>query len=506
MFFKLFDTQGNRQEEINDIELLFETAKKSQDFKQYSLINEKGSLVISYYSTLIKHDLLQSAVLRTFQEVLIPAVNHVSIDNIKTMIPIDDIEITNEPHLISLKLLKGYAVLKIKETDDDFALINLSDQQVGLRDQNNTENEFSVVGPKIGFVENIDTNVHLIRQQINTPHLITKEVSVGSMSHTKVVMAYIEGVTNEQHIETVEQRLKEIDFDVIFDATQLDQIITDSSITPFPLFLSTERLDRAVYTLVNGQVAIFCHGSPYAIIGPSTLLDFFISPEDYYLPWILGSFFRLIRIFGVLFSVLASPIYIAVTTFHYEMIPKDLLGPLISSRNNVPFIPVLEVLFLEITIELLREAGARLPTKVGQTLGIVGGIVIGQAAVEASLTSNVLLIIVALSALASFTTPIFKMSNTIRFLRFPFIIFASIWGGLGIVLSICFVIVHLMRLQSLGIPYMVPLYPFRPKNLADSFIRASYDVISKRLRFMRPKSIWRYHPDNENHSSDLDDE
>ncbi|SYX84067.1 spore germination protein [Paenibacillus alvei] len=505
MFFKLFDKQGSRQEQINDIDLLFETAKKSQDFKQFSLINEKGTFMISYYSTLINHDLLQLAVLRTFQEV-IPVVNHLSIDNIKTMIPIDDIVITNEPHHISLKLLKGYAVLKVKETDDHFALINLSDQQIGLRDQNNTENEFSVVGPKIGFVENIDTNVHLLRQQINTPNLITKEISIGSMSHTKVVMAYIEGVTNEQHIETVEQRLKEIDFDVIFDATQLDQMMTDSSITPFPLFLTTERLDRTVYTLINGQVAIFCHGSPYAIIGPSTLLDFFISPEDYYLPWILGSFFRLIRILGVLFSVLASPIYIAVTTFHYEMIPKDLLGPLISSRNNVPFIPVLEVLFLEITIELLREAGARLPAKVGQTLGIVGGIVIGQAAVEASLTSNVLLIIVALSALASFTTPIFKMSNTIRFLRFPFIIFASIWGGLGIVLSICFLIVHLLRLQSLGIPYIVPIYPFRPKDFADSFIRSSYDVISKRLRFMRPKSIWRYHPDNENHSSDLDDE
>ncbi|EPY04971.1 GerA family spore germination protein [Paenibacillus alvei TS-15] len=505
MFFKLYDKQGSRQEQINDIDLLFETAKKSQDFKQFSLINEKGTFMISYYSTLINHDLLQLAVLRTFQEV-IPVVNHLSIDNIKTMIPIDDIVITNEPHHISLKLLKGYAVLKEKETDDHFALINLSDQQIGLRDQNNTENEFSVVGPKIGFVENIDTNVHLLRQQINTPSLITKEISIGSMSHTKVVMAYIEGVTNEQHVETVEQRLKEIDFDVIFDATQLDQMMTDSSITPFPLFLTTERLDRTVYTLINGQVAIFCHGSPYAIIGPSTLLDFFISPEDYYLPWILGSFFRLIRILGVLFSVLASPIYIAVTTFHYEMIPKDLLGPLISSRNNVPFIPVLEVLFLEITIELLREAGARLPAKVGQTLGIVGGIVIGQAAVEASLTSNVLLIIVALSALASFTTPIFKMSNTIRFLRFPFIIFASIWGGLGIVLSICFLIVHLMRLQSLGIPYIVPIYPFRPKDFADSFIRSSYDVISKRLRFMRPKSIWRYHPDNENHSSDLDDE
>ncbi|KDE48564.1 hypothetical protein DI43_03605 [Geobacillus sp. CAMR12739] len=139
------------------------------------------------------------------------------------------------------------------------------------------------------------------------------------------------------------------------------------------------------------------------------------------MPWVLGTFFRLIRFFGVAFSVLASPIYVAVLTYHYEMIPEDLLGPIIYSRSNVPFPPMLEVLFLEITIELLREAGARLPTKVAQTLGIVGGIVIGQATVDAGLTSTILLIVVALAALASFTTPIFKMSNTIRFIRFPFI-------------------------------------------------------------------------------------
>ena len=194
------------------------------------------------------------------------------------------------------------------------------------------------------------------------------------------------------------------------------------------MLLPTERVDRAVHALINGQVAVFSNGSPYVITGPSTIIDYFISPEDYFLPWILASFFRLIRIFSVLFSIFATSIYIAVITYHYEMIPNDLFGSLSFSRYNVPFPPVLEVIFLEFTIELLREAGVRLPTKVGQTLGIVGGIVIGQASVEASLTSNVLLIIVALSALASFTTPIYKMSNTIRFLRFPLILFASIWG------------------------------------------------------------------------------
>lgn len=489
-----------------NINHFFTKAKKSSDFGELSLINKAGHFILSYYNTLIDREQLQCKVLSVFQEPSFDIDHIKNIEDIRNTIPIDDILITDNIEVIESKFLKGYAILQIKENDYRCALINLSNEKVGLREQNNVENEFSVIGPQIGFVENIDINIHLLRQQINTPNLIIKDIQIGSMSHTKVIIAYIEGITNEQHIQTMTQRLQDIDFDVVFDSSQLHQIITDNSITPFPLLLSTERIDRTVFALISGQVAVFSNGSAYAVTGPSTLLDFFISPEDYYLPWIIASFFRLIRIFSVLFSVFATSIYIAVLTYHFEMIPKVLLGPLSFSRHNVPFTPVLEVLFLELTIELLREAGARLPTKVGQTLGIVGGIVIGQASVEAALTSNVLLIIVALSALASFTTPIYKMSNTIRFLRFPLIILASIWGGFGIVLGISFLIVHLTRLESLGTPYTVPLYPFRPKDFADSIIRSPYNATSKRPSYLRPRSLWRYHPSDQNKKkNDFDD-
>jgi spore germination protein KA len=187
------------------------------------------------------------------------------------------------------------------------------------------------------------------------------------------------------------------------------------------------------------------------------------------------------------------------------MIPKDLLGPIIFSRSNVPFPPVLEVLFLEITIELLREAGARLPTKVAQTLGIVGGIVIGQASVEAGLTSTILLIIVSLAALASFTTPIFKMSNTIRFIRFPIILFATFWGGVGIIFAVCFLLIHLGRLQSFGNPYLVPFYPLRIRNFKDSFIRSSYSQTAQRPTFLRPLSLFRYNPAKAKQKDDIDE-
>ncbi|HZG73273.1 MAG TPA: spore germination protein, partial [Chondromyces sp.] len=263
---------------------------------------------------------------------------------------------------------------------------------------------------------------------------------------------------------------------------------------PFPLYITTERVDRTVGALVQGQVVLISDKSPYAVVGPVTLMDFFSNPEDFYLPLTIASFFKLIRIFGMLFSIFATSFYVAILTFHYEVVPKDLLGPIIFSRANVPVPPVAEVLFLEITIDLLREAGARLPTKIGQTLGIVGGIVIGQATVEAALTSNILLIVVALAALSSFTTPIYKMSNAVRLLRYPFILSASLWGGLGIYVGLIVLIAHLARLKSLGVPFLLPLYPYRKGGIANSFIRPNDVKNAKRPWYLRPLSVKRYSP------------
>ncbi len=213
------------------------------------------------------------------------------------------------------------------------------------------------------------------------------------------------------------------------------------------------------------------------------------------MPWIMASFFRLLRIFAFIFSVLTTPLYVAILTYHYELIPKELLETLIISRSKVPFPPVIEALFLEITIELLREAGTRLPTKVGLTVGIVGGIVIGQASVEASLTSNVLIIIVALSALSSFTAPIYRIGNTIRVIRFPFIIAAHLLGLLGIVLTSSLLLARLLRTESLRRPYLFPFYPTRPTDWKDSIIRMPISAMFRRPIFSRSKQRFRFNPE-----------
>nr|WP_269453483.1 spore germination protein [Paenibacillus swuensis] len=419
--------------------------------------------------------------------------------------PLQEYQVSDDADLIRKLILSGHVFLRIHEHADRGILYKVK-SLIGLRKTNDTENEFSVVGPKIGFTEDLDTNLHLMRTQVNIPNLVIKEVTSGKISHSRIAILYIDGLTNEQIVATVEQRIKALDFTVIFDSTQLDQLITDNSNTPFPLLLNTERRDRVTYSLIRGQVAVISDGSPYFIIGPSTLFDFFISPEDYYLPWVIGSFFRIIRIFGVIFSIIASSMYVAIMTFHYEVIPQDMLKPLIYSRLNVPFDPVLEVLFLELIIEFVREAGARLPSKIGQTLGIVGGIIVGTAAVEAALASNILIIVVCLSALASFTTPIYKMSNTIRFLRFPIILLAAYWGSLGIFIGVCFLLVHVTRLTSLGFPYMVPLFPFRPGDFSDSFIRSDYEKITDRPGFLRTQHKKFYNPKPWKRQKEWDDD
>ncbi|MBP1962999.1 spore germination protein [Paenibacillus aceris] len=473
---------------MENILVLLQAASKSDDFIQSDITIRHTLFHMSFYTSIVNHETLHRDL---FTVILLSNAEIHNLNDLKNAIPIEGIKISSNIREISLSLLKGFIYLQLDTNLNEGLLINVADIEKGYRGNNLSENEYSVIGPKVAFVEDLDTNLNLLRKEIISENLVFEEQTKGSISKTRVVIAYIEGVANPQHLNTVRQRLRDLDFDVIFDSSTLDQIISDNSNTPFPLFISTERVDRLKFNIISGHVAVLSSGSPYVISGPTSFFDFFNSPEDYYLPWVLGAFFRLIRYVGVTFSVFASSLYVSVMTYHYTVVPRALLGPIIESRSNVPFPPFLEVLLMEITVELLREAGARLPTKVGQTLGIVGGVVLGQAAVQAGLTSNNLIIIVSLSALASFTTPIFKMANTIRFLRFPMIFLAAAWGGLGLMVGVMFLLGHLLRLKSFGTPYLVPVFPFRYKGFKES-IRSPFSVTWNRPNFLRPLNARRY--------------
>lgn len=343
-----------------------------------------------------------------------------------------------------------------------------------------SETETIIAGPHDAFVESAITNLSLIRRRLKSPHLKIRKYAVGEISKTAVYLLYIKDIANPKFVEDMEQRILNIETDALNDGGMLTQFIEDMPNSVFPQFLITERPDVVASKLSAGRIVAIVDNSPTAISAPAAFFEFFSSPDDYYQRWALGTALRVLRFLALLITITFTAMYVSVTTFHYEMIPEALLRTLAESRNRVPFPPVYEALLMEIMIELLREAGARLPTKIGQTIGIVGGIVIGQAAVQAGLTSNVLIIAVASSAIASFVIPSYMMSASIRLIRFGIIILSGIWGNMGLVMGIALIVIHLSSLTSLGTSYIIPIAPMKSGDWKDVFIRAPFSMLRNR--------------------------
>ena len=413
-------------------------------------------------------------------------------DTIKAALSIPEINASTRLDVIVKSIVTG-SVLIHMEGHSQVIMANIP--KLESRSLSTPENESQVIGAQVGFNESLSTNISLIRRYIVSPDLCNEKFIVGKRTNISVALLYINGIANEQMVNTLRQRITDLDVDSLLDSAVLSEMIDDNSMSAFPQMLLTERPDRFCDGLLNGKLGIVVDGSSMAIVSPQTFIEFFQSQEDQNLRWQIATFSRLLRFTAILLSVFLTPIYVGALTFHYEVIPQAFLVPLSESRALVPFPPVFEALLLEFIIELLREAGARLPTKIGQTIGIVGGIVIGTAAVQAGITSNILLIFVALSALASFTTPSYMMGNVIRLIRFPIIILAGFWGFYGIMLAFCFILIHLLRQTSLGAPYLSPFYPLRLKGLANSIIRLPYPLTSKRPEVARPVDKEKYKPE-----------
>lgn len=343
-----------------------------------------------------------------------------------------------------------------------------------------SETETVIVGPHDAFLENASVNLGLLRKRIKSSHLKVVKLSVGEVTKTDVYLLYIDGLVHEPYVQEAVERIRRIETDSVLDTHMLIEYIDDSSTSIFPQFLTSERPDAVASKLVSGRIVGIVDGSPSVLSAPTSFFEFFSSSDDYYQRWILGSATRLLRYLAFAITISFTALYVAVTTYHYEMIPENLLLTLAESRSKVPFPPVYEALVMEVMIELLREAGARLPTKIGQTIGIVGGIVIGQAAVQAGLTSNILIIAVASSAIASFVIPSYVMSASIRLIRFGLLILAGWWGIFGMFVGMSGIVIHLSGLTSLGSSYVTPIAPLKPRDWLDVFIRAPLSVLRYR--------------------------
>ncbi|MEH7502654.1 spore germination protein [Neobacillus drentensis] len=451
---------------------------KSNDFvHEHTSIKEENPFWLSYYRTLISSDILHQDVLPFLNEQL-------SLEELKSVIPVQEILCTNDPKVIIENLMRGFLALQRHDQDEECLLINIANSK--FRDVSIAMMESSTVGPQVGFIEELDTNLNLIRKRLPVPELLVIEMKVGELSKTNVAVIYMDGIADPENVNTVVQRINDVQYDHIQDSAYLSSMIEDNTNSLFPQSISTERVDRVAAGLTEGKIIIAVDGSPNLVLVPVTLIESFIAMEDYSYSWIIGNFFRLIRFFTLYISGLATPLYVAIMTYHYELIPAPLLETLVGSRATVPFPPFLEALMLEIMIEMVKEAGIRLPFKIGQSLGVVGGIVIGQAVVEAGLTSNVLLILVGLGTLASYTSPVYKFSNTVRFIKFPVIILSQWFGLFGVFLGWQFTQIHLLRLTSLGRPYL-SLYPIRSTSFQDLWFRLPFSKQQENPTTLRPQ-------------------
>lgn len=321
------------------------------------------------------------------------------------------------------------------------------------------ENEAVIKGPHEAFVENIRTNTSLLRRIVNNENLIIENIEVGKITKTKCAVCYMQNITNSDLINEVKYRLNNLEVDALLSAGNLEQLICDSNILGIPEVISTERPDKATKYLLQGRVIVIVNGTPYGLIMPSILIDFLTSPEDSNLKVSFGNFLRRLRILAAFITLLLPGIYVAITAFHQEILPTSLLFSILAARENVPFPIIVEILIMEISFELIREAGLRVPSSIGSTIGIVGALVLGQAAVSAGIVSPILIIIVAITGISSFAIPDFSFGFHLRYFRFLFILLGFMAGFLGIALGLFVYISILCSLKSFGVSYTIPFAP-----------------------------------------------
>lgn len=372
-------------------------------------------------------------------------------------------------------LLPQNSVEKVQDFQDVFSGINMGDcllfidtldtafdidvKSYPQRGISNPENESVIKGPQEGFIENFRTNTAILRRIVNNENLVIETIPVGKISKTKCGVCYLQNIANSDLVSEAKYRLNNLDIDSLLSTGQLEQLIETDEGFGIPQVLSTERPDKCAKYLFQGRVVILVNGNPYAIILPATIEDFLFSPEDTNLRPLFANFLRGVRILATLITLLLPGVYMAISNFHQEILPTPLLFSILAARTNVPFPITFEILLMEISFELIREANLRVPSLIGSSIGIVGALILGDAAVNAGIVSPTLIIIVAITGIASFTIPDFSFGFHVRVFRFWFIALGSTAGFLGIGAGLFIYVSMICSLKSFGVPYTTPIAP-----------------------------------------------
>ncbi|MNO34859.1 Spore germination protein A1 [compost metagenome] len=371
---------------------------------------------------------------------------------------------------IEAELLSGNTIIYIEGAA---ASLSVGTETLKQRAVEEASSQSVVRGPREGFTESLRENTALVRRRIQNPKLRVEQRKMGEQTQTAVAVMYLEGTADMEVLEELRRRLDAARLDSVLESNYIEEMIQDQRYSPFPTVYNSERPDVIASALLEGRIAIFVEGTPFVLVVPALLVQFFQSSEDYYQRSDFASLVRLLRYFCFALALLTPSFYIAITTFHQELIPTPLLISLISQREGIPFPAFIEAFMMEVTFEVLREAGIRLPKSIGQSVSIVGTLVIGQAAVDAGLVSAAMVIVVAITAIANFALPAFNVGISLRMLRFVFMGIAASFGLYGIMIAMIVLGLHLCSLQSMGVPYMTSFAPLRLQSQKDTFVRIS---------------------------------
>ncbi|MGH0792172.1 spore germination protein [Bacillus cereus] len=440
-------------------------------YREFDIPDFSRHAVLIYLKTITDVQMLQDYVLRpllhrsTHQDFESSEVCAATVTN---RIELCDIQVFSELDTIVSHLFTGSCVLLLENMNVAFIL---DTSKIMNRAISEPTTESSIHGSKESFVEILSINISMLRRNFKSSHLAIQKLTIGVQTQRDVAVVYVDQLTNKKFVDAIIEKINDIDIDDILDASYLEQLLSNNSYSPFPQMIQTERPDRVVQGLLKGQVAIFLDGSPFVLLTPITLALLLHTPEDDTERWWIGTAFRLLRLFCFLVALLLPAVYIAFISFHPGLIPWQLIIFIQSSREGVPFSTFIETFLMGCTIECLREAGIRLPKSGGQAVGIVGGLVIGQSAVEAGLVSPVTVVVVALTTLCSFAIPQYELGLSIRLLRFLFVISAAIFGLYGIIFAFLFLCAHLVKLQNLGVNYLGYFVHYQSQDWKDTFIR-----------------------------------
>ncbi|AET61017.1 spore germination protein ka [Paenibacillus terrae HPL-003] len=469
--------------EDNVVQLVQLLGKSTDLITKKLQLDESTHIALLYIDGLVDTQVLHNSILFSLQERCTPEqmrdldANQKMELLRKRMLIAGDLSVTHDLGQFVHELLSGNIMVLVDGTSSALriGLPGWEDRNVG-----EPSSQSVVRGPMEGFTENLRTNTALLRRKIKDSQLWLETFQIGRVTQTSVSIMYLTNIANPDLVQEVKRRLAKIDTDSILESGYIEEFIQDTAATPFPTIYNSDRPDTIAAGILEGKVAILVDGTPFVLLVPTFFVTFFQSAEDYYQRADIATLLRFIRFLSFFITLLAPSFYVAVTTYHQEMIPTNLVISLAAQRESVPFPAFVEAMLMELTYEILREAGVRIPKNIGQAISIVGTLVIGQAAVAAGFISSAMVIIVSITAISSFVMPETGMSIAARIIRFVLIGLAGFIGLYGILFGIFLIVLHLASLRSFGRPYMSPIGPYRPNDLKDSIFRFPWPRLKTR--------------------------